>query len=334
MLGHTYGSRAIVKFDKTGKPLSPPGGWTFGGKLDKMQGIIATPNGDIWALDVDNAQVIHLPKGDPDKVEFFFVNTTGKPLKNPGHLLAPFSLAIDQKNRIWIGNAVADWVSRFSADDPTHTVEKIKTGYSVSGLGVDSQGNVWVTNRLGSSVRGAAVWAEMLLDAKRKGNPDPILAGAMAKQNSGHWEGGSVTVLRPDGRQAPGSPISGKGLAGPWAVAVDGEDNVWISNFASDKFGIVELCGANPKAWPPGKKMGDAISPPNGYVGGGLQMQVDIDIDPAGNVWVSNNWQDIGAVLGQVAEPLSTLGAGQGVVCFYGLAKPVRTPLIGPVQRP
>ncbi len=63
-------------------------------------------------------------------------------------------------------------------------------------------------------------------------------------------------------------------------------------------------------------------------------MQVDIDIDPAGNVWVSNNWQEIGAVLGQVAESRSTLGAGQGVVCFYGLAKPVRTPLIGPVQQP
>ena len=117
-------------------------------------------------------------------------------------------------------------------------------------------------------------------------------------------------------------------------MAVDGDDNVWISNFASDKFGIVELCGANPKAWPPGKKMGDAISPPGGYVGGGLQMQVDIDIDPAGNVWVSNNWQDIKAALGQAAEPLSTLGAGQGVVVFYGLAKPVKTPLIGPVQQP
>ena len=76
---------------------------------------------------------------------------------------------------------------------------------------------------------------------------------------------------------------------------MDGDDNVWISNFAGDKAGIVELCGANPKAWPPGKKMGDAISPPGGYVGGGMQMHIDVDIDPAGNVWVSNNWQDIKA---------------------------------------
>lgn len=38
-------------------------------------------------------------------------------------------------------------------------------------------------------------------------------------------------------------------------------------------------------------KTGDPISPLGGYVGGGLQMQVDIALDPAGNVWVGNNWQ-------------------------------------------
>ena len=38
-------------------------------------------------------------------------------------------------------------------------------------------------------------------------------------------------------------------------------------------------------------KTGDAISPPSGYVGGGLQLQVDVGIGPAGDVWVTNNWQ-------------------------------------------
>ena len=329
----TYGSKAIVEFDKTGKPLSPPGGWTFGGRLGLMQGIIATPNGDIWALDVENAQVIHLPKGDPDKAEFLFVNQTGKPLKNPGHLISPFSLVIDQQNRIWIGNAAADWVTRFSADDPASTVKKFKSGYSISGMAVDSQGNVWVCNRLGNSMRGMMTWLHMLEVAKFHGNPDPVLTRACAAEKSG-YRGGSVTVLRPDGSKAPGTPIYGNGLFCPWAAAVDGDDNVWISNFSGAKAGIVELCGANSKAWPPGKKMGDAISPPGGYVGGGLQMQIDLDIDPAGNVWVSNNWQDINSALDKTAEPLSTLGAGQGVVVFYGLAKPVKTPLIGPVQQP
>ncbi len=63
-----------------------------------------------------------------------------------------------------------------------------------------------------------------------------------------------------------------------------------------------------------------------------MQMLIDIAVDPAGNVWVDNNWQKYEAALEHVAEPLTTLGAGQGVVVFYGMAKPVRTPLIGPAQ--
>jgi hypothetical protein len=79
-------------------------------------------------------------------------------------------------------------------------------------------------------------------------------------------------------------------------------------------------------------KTGDQISPPDGYVGGGLQMQVDIDIDPAGNVWVGNNWQDIDSCFPEAKEALSTRCGGQGVVIFYGMAKPVRAPQIGPAQ--
>ena len=53
----------------------------------------------------------------------------------------------------------------------------------------------------------------------------------MSDQKGGP-DGGSVTLLRPDGTAYPGSPFTGGGLPGPWAVAVDGDDNVWISNFA------------------------------------------------------------------------------------------------------
>jgi hypothetical protein len=77
-------------------------------------------------------------------------------------------------------------------------------------------------------------------------------------------------------------------------------------------------------------KTGDQISPPSGYVGGGLQMQTDLAIDPAGNVWVMNNWQDIDSCFGVPEEILSTRCGGQGVTIFYGMAKPVRAPQIGP----
>ena len=127
------------------------------------------------------------------------------------------------------------------------------------------------------------------------GNIDPILTRSLANLRTAPPEGGCVTVLQPDGKEAPCSPISGHGLVGPWSAAVDGDDNVRIASFRPATAGIVQLCGANPKAWPPGKKMGDAISPPGGYVGGSMQMLIDIAVDPAGNVWVDNNWQDIDA---------------------------------------
>ena len=79
-------------------------------------------------------------------------------------------------------------------------------------------------------------------------------------------------------------------------------------------------------------KMGDPISPPDGYVSGALQMHVDIGVDPAGNVWVNNNWQDWEAGIERVAEWRSTLTGGEGVVVFYGVAKPVRAPMIGPAR--
>ena len=115
-------------------------------------------------------------------------------------------------------------------------------------------------------------------------------------------------MLRPDGTPFPGSPFKGGGLPGPWAVAVDGNDNIWISNFAMPASPIVQLCGARTENCPPGFKTGDQISPAGGYVGGGLQMQTDIAVSPAGDVWAMNNWQDVDSCYAGPPEALSRSG--------------------------
>jgi hypothetical protein len=46
-----YGGKSITVFDKNGKPLTPPEGITFDGKLGLMQGV--TASGDIWARFVE-----------------------------------------------------------------------------------------------------------------------------------------------------------------------------------------------------------------------------------------------------------------------------------------
>lgn len=66
-----------------------------------------------------------------------------------------------------------------------------------------------------------------------------------------------------------------------------------------------------------------------------MQTITDVAIDPAGNVWVANNWDMPEQGSKEVPEPaLATRFGGNGTVVFFGLAKPVRTPLIGPVRKP
>jgi hypothetical protein len=283
----TYGSQTIAKFNNQGKPLSPPEGYNFNGQLGLMQGIIVTPSGDVWAVGVSKNQLVYFPKGDPTKAKIVCEGRTVEPCKS---FAGPCHLAIDQQDRIWVSNLLGDWVTRFPASEPSKA-ETFKIGFSGGGMAIDGQGNVWVANHLGNSETGRGLLAKAVEVAQSGGNPDPPMIRAMVAMHEGP-EGGSVTILRPDGSPAPGSPVYRGGIVVPWAIAVDGNDHVWISNFTSPSAPVAELCGYRTETCPPGMKMGDPISPPGGYVGGGMQMHVDIGVDPAGNVWVNNNWQD------------------------------------------
>ena|SRR6516162_2259235 len=76
----------------------------------------------------------------------------------------------------------------------------------------------------------------------------------------------------------------------------------------------------------------DPISPKGGFVGGGMQWLTDVAVDPAGNVWVANNWQDYNGCFGEASEAVLTRWGGNGLTVFYGMAKPVRAPQIGPAR--
>src|SRR5215475_5229165 len=118
----TYGGKSIAVFDKNGKALTSPGGITFNGRLGLMQGIIVTPNGDVWALGVSKRQLIHIPKGDLTRGRIVCEGDSAEPCKS---FLGPFHLAIDQQDRIWVSNA-SDKVTRFPASDPSKA-ENFKT---------------------------------------------------------------------------------------------------------------------------------------------------------------------------------------------------------------
>jgi len=326
------GSTISVFDRKTGKPLSPETGYNFDGKLGAMQGIMVAPNGDVWTLDNDHSQIVHLPKGVPSKGRIYGQVVDGKPVDGTLKLKKPFALAIDQNDYIWVTNSGSNTVTRFPASDPGKAVE-FEVGYSPHGIAIDSQGNAWVANSIGHiGIREKLAFVEEKLKA-RFGSHDGSASERAAREWIGLWEisdkypGGDVSMIRPDGTVL-GPFNAGKTMNGAWGISIDGNDNVWVSNSMSHN--ISQLCGVRTETFPPGLKTGDAISPQGGYIGG-LQTITGVAADPAGNVWVANSWDQTLAGFKQVPEEaLSTRFASNTTVVFFGLAKPVRTPLIGP----
>jgi len=152
-----------------------------------------------------------------------------------------------------------------------------------------------------------------------------------------------IYAFRPDGTDI--GHFNGGGIDGPWGVTVDGEDNIWVSNFGPLKPGsnftgrLTKLWGINP---PPGRNVGAPISPPSGYTvptAGSevllhngeplygtnaepsfipMMRQTSVLIDQAGNIWSINNWKP------DFDVDITTNPGGDGIIIFVGLAPPPR----------
>ncbi|WP_455361577.1 Vgb family protein [Streptomyces sp. SYSU K21746] len=287
--------RSVSQFRPDGTPLSPPTGWRYG-DIMQPQGTVSDRRGNIWIANCGNRSVTRVPHGRPDHA---------RNIASPsGGLIKPFSVAIDTRGRASVTGNGSDNVLRLSP-------KGAPLGY-VSGGGIsapmgnasDSVGNVWVAN-------------SGLVDIPCDGTGVlPPESGAL-DQRDGAAEA-SVTMIRPDGT-TPRHPYERGGLFLPWGIAVDGDDNVWVSNFGGQR--VAHLCGARPKTCPSGHRTGDPISPAStGYTSDGLVRNTAVQIDPSGNVWLTNNWETV---------PLQTNPGGHEVVVFVGMAAPVRTPLLG-----
>ena len=189
-------------------------------------------------------------------------------------------------------------MTRFSATDPGKA-EQIKVGYGPRAIAIDSLGNAWIANTLGH--RGMMeklalvwnkikLWLEGLFASLESEADKSAKAWISLYQTVVKYPGGDVSLVHPDGTVL-GSFDGGKSIDSPWGIAVDGNDNVWVANDGGHS--ITLLCGARPANCPPGTKTGDPISPASGYIGRLQAAITDVVIDPAGNVWVANNWENL-----------------------------------------
>jgi sugar lactone lactonase YvrE len=324
----------VISLDPTGRPrLGDDGSVSGGGILGNWWGIAVDQRDRVWLSNFtgDDPEEFDSPNFTGGRVGSLFNARGQTPYPHgiaAGELRAPQGIAVDQRGNVWIANHGGESVTMYPRGDPVRA-QVIRSGglYNPFAIAVDSQGNAWVDN--GS------------LDTERPGSLTKItpagqaigpfvVNGMRSPQGMAIDSGGNlwvasvaddnVTWLGPNGKVKAQFRVPS--IQGPWSVAIDGEDNVWVASFIGRK--VTLLCGRVVANCPPGTMTGDPISPRRqGFSNGGLQHITAVQVDQSGNVWAANNWEKIKPTIG-----------GDGLVQFIGAAPPVKTPMIGPPQRP
>ena len=137
-----------------------------------------------------------------------------------------------------------------------------------TGIGVDSNGNIWVASLFVAGSTDTSV--------------------------------GSVTEFSPVGTPLFPSGITGYGLNNIYGLAIDAQNNIWIPNQYSDQSinngqgSVTEL-----------NSSGQPISGATGYTVGGLIIPIAIAIDTDGSAWVADNWKGRVTKLSSTGQSLS-----------------------------
>lgn len=308
---------SVSLFRPDGTAVSPSGGFTKG-SISWPQGTVSDRRGNIWVANCGNDSVTKIPGGNSYRAFHIPLGATPAPGQPQ---IKPFGLALDLDGNIWATNNFSATVSVISPRGrlidtlPRTYRDKTVLSHPV-GDAADSRGNIWVAN---------SDWLDV---------PCPT------RRNLGPAKNPSITMYRMRDRTPyPGSPFTGGGLTLPWGITVDGNDTVWVFNFgvtpvspdqsstptgnqSSTPTGISHFCGIDSRKCPAGMRTGDAISPSTGYRSDAIQRITAGQIDPSGNIWITNNWKID-------ANPFKNPG-GNAIVIAVGAAAPIRTPLIGP----
>ena len=286
----------------------------FAGKNGGLMGVSVAANGDVWIADGTKNQLLYFPGGRVKE---------GRIVQVAG-LKSPFGIAIDPQNRVWVSNSQSNTVVRFPANDPSK-VETFNVGIGARGVALDSKGNLWVASVMSTDYPlppipdGVSIMKQFEL----------ILVSLKSYEADGK-KTGVVSMIRPDGTQpVPEGFNAGGNMNAGWGIVVDGNDDVWaVSGLGR---GVALLAGDDTKGHPAGTKPGDLI---HYFQGDTIMIPTIGSIDPAGNVWVANNWNSVEAATSpDPSRPTSTWGGGAGFTVIYGVAAPVKTPLLGTVRR-
>jgi sugar lactone lactonase YvrE len=336
-----------------------PSDWTMfinftGGGMSSPSGLGVDASGNIWVASYFNSATQFSPTGTP-------LFPTGI---SSGGLMHSYGLAVDAQNNAWIpdedSTGINNNLGTITVLNASGQVISGATGYNAGGiyypiaLAIDPNATTWVINYGNSSLTRLSSTGQPLSGTNGYVSPKLVFPVAIALDaNHNAWlansEDVTVTRVSPDGTQfdsysccngAAGIAIDQRGFVWvanymgdsisqlasdgtvvsngysdnkasiwhPQGIAIDGAGHVWATNYLGSS--ITELAGSTAAS------PGQILSPIHGYAADAHFVQAfGIAVDASGNLWITN---------------FST----NTLTEIIGLAAPVKTPQLGPVQTP
>jgi hypothetical protein len=229
-----------------------------------------------------------------------------------GGIAYPIGIAIDTNASAWVIDYWNQHLTLLSSTgQPLSGAEGFATDLSFPlSIAIDANNNAWVGNSKTNTVT--------------KVSPDGHFtsygccnwAGGIAIDQRGYvwvanYMGDSISQLASDGTviSPPTGYSDGKAsILHPQGIAVDGSGDVWVTNILGTS--ITELAGSAASS------PGQVLSPTAGWArDAGFNYGWAVAIDASGNLWVVNHTTNL-------------------LTEIVGLATPVKTPQVGPLQSP
>jgi len=239
------------------------------------------------------------------------LNTAGQSIAGTGGYISggmnfPIATAIDTNGTAWVvdyGNAHVTLLN--SSGQPLSGT----SGYTSSQLAfpvavaIDGNHFGWIANQSSNTVTKVASDGSSFTSY----NCCDGASGIAVDQSNNVWVanyfGNSISLISNAGTILSSGYTAAGTIDHPQGIAIDGAGNVWIANYRASY--LTELTGSA-SATP-----GQPLSPAAGWAPDAPVIEpFALAIDAGGNVWISNFYSN-------------------SIVQYVGLAKPVKTPLIG-----
>ena len=223
----------------------------------------------------------------------------------------PTGAIVDTDDTVWMANYGNASVARLSSSGVALSGANGFGSSSIQfpvAVALDSQHNVWAANSSADTITKVSQDGTSINPVHCCNGPFGLAVDGGDNVWVANYFGNSLSLVSPSGQVVSNGGFTGAGLQSPNGIAIDGGGNVWVANYRGPS--LSELAGSV-SATP-----GAALSPDAGWgPDAGLAEAYGVAVDRTGSVWV-------------------TAFATNTVVKFIGMAVPVRTPLIGPVQAP